>query len=307
MLFKKGTAKLSNKYDCISIHFILPSYANIITEVLKLSRNIVVTVWGSDFLRVSDSDREKQRAIYDKARLITFNNPVVMEKFKKYYKNYMNKCIILRFGIGCLRTINRINGAESRHEILRKLNMSTTRIVVMAGYNAVKEQQHFKILDAIALINPLFKDKICLVLSLTYPRDDLYIAKVIDYAKKCAVSVCVFKEMLSTDDLARLRLITDIVLNFQTTDSLSASIQEHAYCGARFIVGDWLPYGELENLGICFQKVESTEKMAFALERMLECNDQDYTKRKFQYSEAIKEFSSWENNLPMWIRAYSSS
>ena len=101
-------------------------------------------------------------------------------------------------------------------------------------------------------------------------------------------------------DIARLRIACDIVINVQTTDSLSASIQEHLMAGARLIVGDWLPYGIFERIGADIRRVDTRA----AITEALEANISRKPAARTACSQAIYDRSSWDSCIGQWMDLY---
>lgn len=306
-VMRAGLRTIKDNYDAASIHFISPFYVSLIPLLQKKARRIIASVWGSDFLRMPAKDREGQRQIYDSADAITFNNTPIRDAFLDYYGDYAEKCSLIRFGIGSLDVIDRISSSETRDESARKLGLPIGKIIVAAGYNATPAQQHKLMIRALASLTPAEKERICLVLQLTYPDDSAYRKSLQASVENSGLETVVLNRRLVVDDLARLRISTDIVLNFQKTDSLSGTIQEHAYCGARFIVGSWLPYSTLEDIGVVFEKADGEGGLTALIREMIAEPESEHrtADRRADLHKALREFSSWESNITGWLVVFA--
>ena len=66
----------------------------------------------------------------------------------------------------------------------------------------------------------------------------------------CLIPYVVLDDYFLDDDLALLRLATDIFLHMPESDALSAALTETAYAGGVTITGDWLPYSPFKKAGM---------------------------------------------------------
>src|SRR3989304_10346614 len=96
----------------------------------------------------------------------------------------------------------------------------------------------------------------------------------------------IMKSMLNIEDIARLRLIANIVLNIQTTDQLSASVQEHLFAGNIVIVGKWLPYDIYDEMGIFFVRAGDLNTLG---KKLVDCiiNHDEMVKKCINNAEII--------------------
>lgn len=102
--------------------------------------------------------------------------------------------------------------------------------------------------------------------------------------------------------LLSLRKISDIVVNIQVIDSLSASLQEHIFCGGVLIAGEWLPYSLFTDHGIYYIKSgvsDLSEKLLDTIQNL------DTLKRKCgDNGQRIYALTSWQAVIERWKDIY---
>lgn len=299
----RGLAKLTGPYDVVNLHFPISRHICLLKEFKRLAPRFAITIWGSDFLRVDNAEHEVQRPLFEAADILMSNNQSVLNMVKDYYKGSENKYMLVRWGLGSLDVIDRINALEAPEQSAEKLGVDLRKINVIVGYNADPGQRHDVMLRAVAGLDRITKSRMRLLIPLTYPQNAKYKKSVIKNACETGVEFISFTEMMRVEDVARMRIITDIVINWQVDDSLSASIQEHAYCGASFVIGDWLMYSSMEKIGINFIKVKTEASLAQELGDIIKNSG---IRTNMDNRKGIREFGSWQSNIGAWLKAFES-
>lgn len=135
-------------YDICHVHFI-DKHSALLSRVLsRRCKNIVSSVWGSDFYRSSGSIRRVQERLYKISNVITFTNEKSMMEFDEYYdKRYSRKLRICRFGLAPLEVLRNLE--LSKKECRKSLGLPESSLIVTIGYNNSPAQQHIKILNSI--------------------------------------------------------------------------------------------------------------------------------------------------------------
>jgi hypothetical protein len=128
-------------------------------------------------------------------------------------------------------------------------------------------ENHFKVIDSLAEIT-IPPEKIKLNFMLNYGGTPDYEQRVLNYIdeKLARFEVNIIDEFMNAEGVAEFKLRNDIHINVRTTDQFSGAMVEALYAGSVVIVGDWLPYGELDDLGISWVKISSTDGLKSALE-----------------------------------------
>lgn len=123
-----------------------------------------------------------------------------------------------------------------------------------------------------------------------------YLFSIEERLKQLAIPNHIFVNSLSEEELAILRLQSDIVLNIQVTDAFSSSLIEHLYASSILVCGDWLPYGIFDIFGIKYYKLPIIN-MPYILKLIVE-NIQNEKKRMIGNLPAVYRMSSWKEVTP---------
>jgi hypothetical protein len=301
---KKRIREEISSYDVINIHYVSPAYKYLIESLRKRCKLLVASIWGSDFLR---ADTSSLRALYDVLRLsdvITSNNPAILMKLSKYYGSFDGRYEVVRFGLKSIDKIRELQLSEGRNGSKVKLGLPLDKTIITCGYNAISQQQHGMMIEAIANLPENMKNSIFVIFQMAYPENPKYkeeIRKQLGAAD--TVDYLMIDQMQAFEDVCRLRIASDIAINIQLTDSLSASIQEHIYAGSYLIVGSWLPYKEFESMGVPLHKVNNGMEITKEVEKyfMMQGKNDNITPA---YHNAIYKFSSWSTNIRFWKELY---
>jgi len=158
---KNKLKKLRGKYDAVNIHSCEHIYYYLAKPLRKLTDNISVMIWGSDFYRVSNQIREKNRKIFDNMRFIAFGNPQNAKDFTGYYNNYVDKSVIAGFGIKKFELIKEMMKKDPAL-IRRQMGLPTDKIIINCGYNGREMQQHLLMVEQLGFLSLEIRNKIFL-------------------------------------------------------------------------------------------------------------------------------------------------
>lgn len=256
---------------------------------------IILTIWGSDFYRSNKLKSFFQNKLYRAADTITFASSNVKKDFiekiglKKDYR-------IVRFGLDLLAEI------DKQRKTYKKVNMGIVNITI--GYNRHKAQQHLKVIDQLKNLEGEIKNKLHIILPFTYgPKDLKYRSSLEKILKINNFSYEFIDEFLSEFELSKLRLKTDIMIQTQTTDQFSGSMQEHLYAGNFVITGSWLKYDDMSDSGMKFEKIDNFEDLLILIPQLLKST-------KFNINvkcnkKVVRLLSSWESNIIKWYELYT--
>lgn len=288
-------------YDAVNIQFAAPIFSRITGSLRRRGRRLVTSIWGSDFLRASPIELEQLFRTLNASDVITTNNPEVRDKLVRRFPSVADRVSIVRFGLGSVDLISELRSAESQDHMRCRLGVPATKTVVTLGYNGMRQQQHGKMVDAIAALPVNCKDRVFVVVPMTYPDDVPYQDEIKAKLQSAGVEFCLLRGKRDLVDICRVRLVSDYAINVQTTDSLSGSIQEHMLAGTHMIIGEWLPYKVFEQMGVPIQKVRDAASITAALmaTRLERKNEQEPL-----FAEKIRQYSSWQSNIESWIALY---
>lgn len=293
------------KSDHISIHYVLPFYSFFIRSFKKNSKSVSTCIWGSDFYRISEKKRNKMKPLFDKCDSIIISNPKMAEEFSSYYKNrFLQKIKHVGFGIGKLDIIENLSVFFSKSDLKKTINLPEDKLIVTIGYNGIQAQQHLLVLEAFRNIPKEVLNKIFVVIPFGYGGDLIYKNSIISKLKILSIDHIIFDNYISDEDVAKIRICTDFVINAQTSDAASASLQEHLYSKNVLLAGEWLPYDYFLNNGIklwSFNLISLEQKILDILK------DFNYYSSQVEFNrEKIYKLSSWNSRIEQWINVFQN-
>lgn len=288
------------KRDITHVHFGFYSTLRMIS-LLPKKYKLVITYWGSDLLRIPEQNLLKTKRAVDKADFISVGSEELLEKLEATYgKRILNKVQLIRMGISSIPAIeSQINNRSAiKKEILGKY---ADRVAVMVGYNAAPNQQHIDVIKAIDLLDDSVKNKIVLLLPITYLRNNKeYLEKLEGELNRSSLNSVVFEKFMDEDEMAKLCLSVDLYINAQTTDAISATMLELICAGAKVINGNWLSYAFLDKNGIEYDTFDTFADLSSIIEKYISY-DMSFAKTN---RSIIKNEFSWTEIKRKWDKIY---
>jgi len=292
----------SENYDICQIHVVNPQYWYLRGVLQKKCRNVVSSIWGSDFYRVSRLSRRRQEVLFRISSAITFTNRNTLEEFDRYFQErYSDKLRVCRFGLAPLSELKKLRLTKA--ECRRSLGIPDDSFLITIGYNANPGQQHLRVLESISGYSGKLPKNLYILLPLTYGGPQNYKSSLISWLKDSGLRYKVFSEFLQDSEIALIRKASDVFINVQITDQFSGSMQEHLFAENVVITGDWLPYRTLDERGVFMLKVSSVDDVGREL--VFVANNIDSLRTgSMKNPDIIWELSSWEKNINVWIDLY---
>jgi hypothetical protein len=300
-LLKRRLAAFPGGYDGVNIHFAAPIYRRLARPLKARGKRLVTSIWGSDFLRASPQSLEDLSYIFTASDVVTTNNPEIRRRLLLRFPEIDNKIRVLSFGMRSLDVIRELKKTETQEDSRRRLGLPSDKLIVTVGYNGMPQQQHGMIIDGLDALSAEAKVRLFVLVPMTYPDNPGYQAEVEARMQAAGVDFAMLRDKLDIKDICRIRIVSDYAINMQTTDSLSASIQEHIFAGSTVIVGRWLPYDIFEEMGVPLRKVDDARGIAAALETP--GRDRNWPPPP-AYAEKIYERSSWSSSIGKWMDLY---
>ena len=300
-MMKSGLRRHGSDYDAVNIHFVSPVYRPLAVWLKTLGRRLIASIWGSDFLRASPADLATLHQTLSIADIVTTNNPEVGRKLTAAFPELEPKIRVIPFGMRSLDVIRDLQASETNAETRELLGAPPDKAIVVIGYNASHQQQHGLMVDGLAALHVEEKSRIHVIAPMTYPDDGPYQADIEARLAEAGLSHDVWRGKRDIEDVCRLRIASDYALNMQTTDSLSASIQEHILTGTRMVVGAWLPYGLFEEMGVPILRVQNAADITQA---MRDCGLSRKQDECPAYAEGVYQRSSWTTSVGRWMSLF---
>lgn len=291
----------ASDYDLINLHFVDDYYMNYgcILKHMKKAK-LIFSYWGSDLFRVDDKQLLVREKFVRQADFVTFDNKDLEIKFKKIYKcasKIPSETVL--FGLPVLDIINEKFESKSKTDIRKNWKIPIDSTVVAVGYNGDSPQQHIKVLNAIRNLDVKSKEKIFILLQMTYGGTNEYKRQVISTAKRTGCEYMVIRDFLSDEEVADLRITTDIFINAQTTDAFSGSVCENLFAGTILINAEWLRYQEFKENDFKYLEFKNFNEIGVLINNSIE--------RPFDTSinkELVWRLRSWEYCAPKWEKVF---
>lgn len=302
--YLKGT-----HYDVIHCHWLTNSL--VITKNLKkYCDNLCVTFWGGE---LSHQMLFKSHSLYmiylnkfiEQVDYIV-NSDAFNEKVHDTFPNYKGQLRHGQLGSSPVQFLVELMQEETKDEAKKKMELPIDKKIVMIGYSGKSLHQHLPIIKELEKDEDL-KNKIHLFAPMTRDTQADYVKKVEDALKNSDYTYTLLKDRYLTDEeVARIRMVTDIVFQFSLFDDFSRSIIECICAKAFLLYGDWLNYTvSLNEFGF---KAESNSTIAdgvlhlkqvvdnFSIYEPIIEENANHGKKRLLWSECIKD----------WVKLYQS-
>lgn len=281
--------------DILNYHFHEGLCDRLLPFLKKNKIKLMISIWGSDLYRISNREKEARKHVYPQVDLIHVESPEVKKDFLNVFKVDEGKVVSCNYGVSLFENIDKLRDQKEsiKKELLPK--EAEERIIVTCGYNARRGQQHQIMIQELMKLPQAYKDKVFIVFPLTYTVvGDSFLEEIDDALSSFDIPYISFKKHLVNDELAKLRLVSDAVINIQITDSLSTSLVEYIYAGNIMLLAEWLPYSFLTNeYGIKYHPI-GINSIGSVLKDIID----NYSKEVKEGNNNVKrvgELSSWES------------
>lgn len=289
------------KYDVVNLHYVSPIALKFWKQLKRKSKRTVLSFWGSDFYRSTDTQKQQLKIMLDQCDKITFASSHMMKDVLEYYHNYKEKMTISSFGLDTLDSIDRLEEKDLKTFRI-KFSIPKDKVIVMCGYSSSPAQRHKDIINKLMNIDDSILSKCFFIFPMTY-GNELYRKEIETLLNSMNFNSLVLDEFLTPNDNACLRKISDIMFNLQMSDQFSGSMQESLYSENIVLTGSWLPYDELLDKGIYMHSIDSFDQ--FDEEFIMIIKNLNNLKSKTSKNrEIIRSFSHWDNTINTWKDLY---
>ena len=295
-----------NHYNLVNIHQ-LPFYSYCFVRIAHQNNiQVMLTPWGSDVLRVSKIYIPSLRKAFDIAQLVSGDLTVgFTQKVMKIFSIQKEKIVNLGYGSDVISSILALKGKFTREQLENKLGIPKAEYYITIGYNANRSQRHLTILRAIVNNKDILPPNYGLIIPLTYGTDkDLIIKKVRKICEEENLNAVLLTHYLTTEQVACLRLITDLFIHIQPTDAYNASLQESLLAGAQCINGKWLEYPTLETHGIPYHICENLETLSMLIGEIVQ--NKVTPKTLHPETETLIIEQAWDKKIKKWVEFYQN-
>ena len=294
-----------HKFDIVHIFFLHVFYVFIFRSIRRNTKSIIITIFGSDFYRNKIWSKKVKGILLRRADKITTTNPQTAEDLFGYYNSLdPAKKQVVRFGNNNLSIIDRCKKLKHREQMAHALNLPSEKKIIVVGYSANHVHQHIEILEQIKKLDEKLKEQVCLVFPLTYGNYKHSIANEIEYSlRNSTFSYRLIKDLLSVEELAGLRVVTNVFISLPLSDQLSRTLKESIYAGNTVITGNWLPYRILDDAGVDYFKIDNLNELPGLISDVLNENT-NYQIDREKNKEIIAQDSQWSKKIIDWLALY---
>ncbi len=263
-LIARKYAELMQGFDIYQLHYMDRRWLCAFRYLPKNAKT-VVTIMGSDLLRDAGVPiYKRQLAALERADLITTHSLETAEILQSKYGRHLKPKIRYHIFGGDPALRDRIDTerkGNGRQAFCERHNLPPERLIVCAGYNASPGQQHREVLAALERLPADRRRRLSVVLPLGYNGNPEYVASLTQDIRKVDLDITILASYLDDDELAQLRVASDVLVQVQISDAFSSSTRETMYAGNIVITGAWLPYGTLRRRGVYFREVERLDEI----------------------------------------------
>jgi len=294
---RKSFFRMLEPFDLVHLQslFIAETHLHLFTQSKK---PYVVSCWGSDVLRNSDSATTfLQKAILEKASAITVTGIEFKEVILAKYGRHLEPKIVETFFNPNVEPILKV-------ELESKLSSNTpAKWRVCLGHNGFEANNHKELLSSISKLSVKVKSKVELLIPMTYGAQPGYIDEIRIAAEEVGCAFTIYDQFMTDEEVVNLRVETDILLYAPVSDAFSGTVTQAFAAGASVIVGAWLPYKTRKMTGFEYREISKLGEAGSALREVLESWDDESEVRRSNRALCEDVFS--EKNIGKgWVSAY---
>lgn len=294
--------RTAGRYDVINIQFNRYLYVLCAVYSKAKGRKLIVSYWGSDFMRLSQFHKPFVHLINRNADEFTVTSEDSIPFVIKLFSLDEAKVKVLRFGLEALDHVNRLHPTD-QEKIKQKLDMGLYSYVVALGYNGDVAQQHEKMIDALLVIREKLPSGYLILLPFTYKIEASYRVRVERKLVDAGLTYRFLDDFLRPEQMAEYWYAVDMFIHMQTTDQLSGSMFENLACGNIVIAGSWLHYSVLDINDVYLMYADFERLGDLVLSGIL--LDSKYDSRLQRNREYILRNYTWNSQVDSWVALYN--
>jgi glycosyltransferase involved in cell wall biosynthesis len=295
----KAIISIQNSYDIIEFHYVA-TWQYFLLKKLKNYHKVILFYWGSDLY---EDKYYIKKPTHDLSGHLVFATKSMASDFLKLCGNdNLKKIHYLHFGVTMLEFIKEIEAKFNRKEIKRHLGISEDSFIITCGHNGYELMQHETIIENINKVKESLPVNYILVFPFAYRFNEEYYQYIKRLLESYRLNFKFIIDFMTMQDVARLRLITDVHINFVTSDGLNASMLENLYANSVVINGDWLKYDTLNEMNIyCIQA--ERESLYQKIDDVSN-NYSFYLNKSANNKSIIYDHFAWGNAIKNWLKLY---
>ena len=294
----------NNNYDLVNFHFIPINVLEMVKACKRYNAKVMLTPLGSDVLRVNGRYRNNIKRAFSLADYVSFNTNIgFCKEVSHAYGISANKIVNLGYGSEVISSILELKGKYSRKEYSSIASIPNSKFNIVCGYNASLAQRQNVILKSLIENKQFLPEGYQIIIPLSYGNDKEVIKRdILSLNENHKLNICFLDYYLSNEQVASLRLITDLFIHIQTTDAYNASLQEFLLTGTTCINGAWLKYPSLERNGAPYIICKDLDHLSDCLKNCI-CNPSPVFIHDNTISEIVS--NSWINRIKDWLSFFN--
>lgn len=269
----------------------------------KCKARWVATIWGSDFLRVSEKEKRRMAPLLSRCDYVHNVTSMISDQVIACCgESIRPKLVLADFGQESYSLMDTMRQTMTKADCKRSYGIDPESFVLCIGSSASAAQQQLKTLEAMKNMPEALLRKITVVLQQTYCVDDpAYLQKTHEAAHALPCKTVIMTEFMNDEQCARLRLASDAYIHGIKTDALSSTMLDYLYAGTCVIAGSWLDYPPLDAWGIKLHRFDTFDEVPALIEKAVNGQISGLTKEQRAVFAAE---GSWESLLPKWLDMY---
>lgn len=302
----RRTRSLGNP-DAIHVHYASFDRLWAATRLRVGNEPLIVTFWGGDVQRTTKSELQRALPLLRQASAITYSSQAQLDALHARVGDVLDAKLVQRhFGVDTFQAIDRVNARESRGFLRERWAIPADSVVVTVGYNGFAGQQHLAILQAITQ-SKWSEGQGFVVIPAGYGARPGYTDSLRQFMADHSLSGLVLEGwQAEPEEVARLRLVSDVFIHGQVTDALSSSVQEYAYAGNIMVNGSWLHYPELIERGVEFESFDSFAELPGVLDAVQSGVNMAAREGRRLRVVGLASLSSGATWAPQWANLYKA-
>ncbi|MCP9199893.1 hypothetical protein MKO06_08250 [Gramella sp. GC03-9] len=252
--------------DIIHLHFPKHIFA-LFLKYLKKDYEEIWTYWGSDIYRIDSwIDHEIQNSSLDSVDLITMATPemefTLLSRFGFQYKYKIRRARFLHDSSYYELAANLISNSGWEKGFKTDFNIPPEKIIILFGHNGHFENNHIQFLETLSKLPENIANEFHVIFPFTYgDHKKGYLQEVKKISEEISTSFQFIEDFMDWEELAKLKIISDVYIHCPTTDGLSAFLTEFLYTNNLAIVGSWLPYNTFRDFGLYYKTFDNFESL----------------------------------------------
>lgn len=301
--------RMIDDYEIIDFQAFPVEQCELAEYCISMGKEYVIGFWGSDALRADNAVLTLMKESLAHAKKIRLNNQI-KEKISSFYLNQYGMTFEDKY-TGAVSGVTNGNkdifvlDSLTEKEVNEKKGLfcpiSSDKLTVTVGYNGNPRQNQEKVLRVLNSLSAEIKNRVHLVLPMTYGSNASHISLIKNLAETAGFSYTILDSFLTNKEVCVLRKITNIFITLQETDGFAGSVRSHLYCQNVCLIADWLDY-PIDDNGVYYLKV-NWDNLYDTFSDIVS-HYGDYHLKCANNKDKMTPFMSWDRYIDMLCEIY---